>query len=63
MYDDRKLFHLQSTAPLPPQFRHTGLSLPSIAKALVLEVKVQKLLIDAIVEHKQVRHRRRLIAN
>ena len=48
--------YLQSTAPLPPQFRHPGgLSFPSSATAL------GELLIKAAVEHRHVRHNRREI--
>lgn len=43
------------TAPLPPQFRQTALSFPSIATAFGSEL----VFINAILEHKQVRHKRR----
>lgn len=48
-------------APLPPQFRHTGLSFPSEAVAFCMEIGVPKLFIKDRVEHKQVRQLRREI--
>lgn len=48
-----------STAPLPPQFLHTGLSFPSKAIAFGTESNVPEFLIRARVEHIHVRHNRR----
>lgn len=48
-------FYLHSTAPLPPQFLQTALSLPSKAIASVAEVGLPKSLITDAVEHKHVR--------
>lgn len=45
---------LQITAPLPPQFRQTVLSFPSIPIAFDSEPEF----INAMLEHKQVRHTR-----
>jgi hypothetical protein len=48
--------YLQSTAPLPKQFRHTGLSFPSMAIAFGIEMEVAEVPIKTKVEHKQERH-------
>lgn len=56
MDNKKQHLYLQSTAPLPPQFRQPGgLSFPSSANAFA------ELLIKAAVEHKHVRHNRREI--
>lgn len=54
-----ELLNLQMTAPLPPQFRQTALSIPSNAIALLSDIELPVTFINATAEPKQVRHQRR----
>lgn len=54
--DNGGKLNLQSTAPLPPQFRHTALSFPSGAIVFGRAMDILELLINPIDEQRHVRH-------